>query len=156
MTSLKFRIAAVLLCLFFASSAQAVELSWQATDGAVKSLADYRGKPVVLHFWAAWCPPCRSEMPGLQAWVKANPDVNVIPVTLDNNINDAVAFLEAKGLSLPALQASTAEATRLGVRGLPTTVVINADGTIVSRKTGAVEWGDAEAVAPLMQAYHAH
>lgn len=153
MRLLKAGVAAILMLM--SPAAQASDISWQDSSGTTQSLADYRGKPVVLHFWASWCPPCRTEMPGLQAWIKANPDITFIPVTLDNDIDDAVAFLEAGGLSLPALRASTAEATRFGVRGLPTTVVINGDGTVVSRKTGAVAWEDTEAVAPLMQAYRA-
>lgn len=152
MRFLKAGFAAAFL-LLISPVAQAADISWKDTDGTTKSLADYKGKPVVLHFWASWCPPCRGEMPGLQAWARANPDVTLIPVTLDNNINDAVAFLESKEIDFPALQASTADATRFGIRGLPTTVVIGADGKVRKSKIGAMHWDRAEDVKPLLQAY---
>lgn len=144
---------AAALLLLISPAVSAADISWQDASGVTRSLADYKGKPVMLHFWASWCPPCRGEMPGLQAWAKANPDVTLIPVTLDNNINDARAFLDAKEITFPAWQASTSDATRFGIRGLPTTVVIGADGEIVRSKIGAMHWDNAEEVKSLMQAY---
>jgi len=134
----------VTLFLSMAVPASAVEYEWSNLQGAVKSLADYKGKPVILHFWASWCPPCREEMPGLEAWSKANRDVKLIVITLDRNIDDAVAFLESKGIGFTALQGDMGSAQRLGVRGLPTTLVIGADSSIMKTRTGAVNWSGEE------------
>jgi thiol-disulfide isomerase/thioredoxin len=123
-----------------ASPLFAVEYEWKDMSGAVKSLADYKGKPVVLHFWATWCQPCRRELPEMEAWSKANSDVEMIVVSLDRNIADAATFLESKGLSFPALKGDMIKAQRLGVRGLPTTLVIGADSSIRKIRIGAVHW----------------
>lgn len=125
-----------------ASPLFAVEYEWKDMSGTVKSLADYKGKPVVLHFWATWCVPCRRELPEMEAWSKANSDVEVIVVSLDRNIAVAAAFLESKGLSFPALKGDMVKAQRLGVRGLPTTLLISSDSTILKMRIGAVQWGE--------------
>lgn len=123
-----------------ASPLFAVEYEWKDASGVVKSLADYRGKPVVLHFWASWCSPCRKEMPAMETWSKANSDVEMIIVSLDRDIDDAAAFLESKGISFPVLKGDIIKAQRLGVRGLPTTLVIGADSSIRKIRIGAVHW----------------
>lgn len=132
------------LMMFTASPAFAIEFEWTDASGSVKSLADYKGKPIVLHFWASWCPPCRNEMPELEAWSKVHDDVELVVVTLDRNINDAIAFLDAKEIDFPALQGDMMRAQQLGIRGLPTTLVIGADSTIRRTRTGAVKWDSAE------------
>lgn len=125
-----------------ASPLFAVEYEWKDMSGAVKSLADYKGKPVVLHFWATWCPPCRRELPEMEAWSKAHSDVEMVVVSLDRNIADAALFLESKGLGFPALKGDSVKAQRLGVRGLPTTLLIGSDSSILKMRIGAVQWGE--------------
>jgi len=135
-----------------ASPLFAVEYEWKDMSGAVKSLADYKGKPVVLHFWASWCPPCRTEMPTMEAWSKANSDVEMIIISLDRDIADAAAFLESKGIGFPALKGDMIKAGRLGVRGLPTTLVIGADSTIRKTRIGAVHWDQKAESEAILQA----
>ncbi len=130
--------------LFAAPSLFAAEYEWTDVQGAAKSLADYKGKPLLLHFWASWCPPCRKEMPELETWSREHRDVKLIVVTLDRDIDDAVAFLESKNISFTALKGDMGRAQRLGVRGLPTTVVIGADSSIVKTRTGVVDWNGGE------------
>ncbi len=141
------------LLLLAAPLSFAVEYEWKDSSGAVKSLADYRGKPVMLHFWASWCPPCRNELPELQAWSRAHADVKVIVVTLDRNIADAIAFLESREIGFPALQGDMMSAQRLGVRGLPATLVIGPDGTIRKTRIGAVQWDDEAESGSILQAF---
>jgi len=142
------------LLLMAAPTAFAIEYEWKDSAGSVKSLADYKGKPIILHFWASWCPPCRNEMPELEAWSKEHGDVELVVVTLDRNINDAVAFLESKEIDFPALQGDMMRAQQLGVRGLPTTLVIGADSTIRKARTGAVKWDSAEDGGAILAALH--
>jgi len=125
-----------------ASPLFAVEYEWKDMSGAVKSLADYKGKPVVLHFWATWCPPCRRELPEMEAWSRAHSDVEVIVVSLDRNIANVARFLESEGLSFPALKGDMTKTQRLGVRGLPTTLLIGPDGNILKIRIGVVKWGE--------------
>ena len=139
----KSKLAIFVTCLVMSTSPLfAVEYEWTDIAGSVKSLADYKGKPVVLHFWASWCPPCRSEMPTMESWSKANSDVEMVIVSLDRDIADAIAFLESKGIGFPALKGDMIKAQRLGVRGLPTTLVIGADSTIIKTRIGALHWDE--------------
>ena len=138
--------------MMFASPLFAVEFEWKDASGAVKTLADYKGKPVVLHFWASWCPPCRSEMPTMEAWSKANSDVEMIIVSLDRDITDAAAFLESKGIGFPALKGDMMKAQQLGVRGLPTTLVIGSDSEILKTRIGAIHWEDKSDSESILQA----
>jgi thiol-disulfide isomerase/thioredoxin len=143
MTYWKSRLGILIAGLIISTSPLfAVEYEWKDMSGAVRSLADYKGKPVVLHFWATWCPPCRRELPEMEAWSKANSDVEMIIVSLDRNIADVAVFLESEGLSFPALKGDMVKAQRLGVRGLPTTLLIGPDSTILKMRIGAVQWGE--------------
>lgn len=143
----------IALVLFTVPTASAVEYEWTDASGAVKSLADYKGKPVVLHFWASWCPPCRGEMPELQAWSNEHSDVKLIVVTLDRDIADAAAFLESKHLTFPALKGNMGAAQRLGVRGLPTTIVIGPDSDIRKTHIGAVDWNSENDGGAILKAF---
>ncbi len=141
------------LMLFAASPLFAAEYEWKDASGAVKSLADYKGKPVVLHFWASWCPPCRGEMPELLSWSKANEDVDLVVITLDRNIEDAVSFLASKNISFPALKGDMGSAQRLGVRGLPTTIVFGPDSDIRKTRVGAIDWSSEEDGGAILKAF---
>ncbi len=134
----------ILLLLFFAwVPAQAAEFKWMDQHGDIHSLAEMKGKPVVLHLWASWCPPCQSELPEFAKWLNEHPEINTIPVSLDNNLKDAAAFITAKNITMPALLSDSTQAGKLGIRGLPTTLIIAADGSISQRHLGPRDWNDA-------------
>jgi len=147
--------AAILAVLMSISTAMAVEFKWANGDGTVQSLADYKGKPVILHFWASWCPPCRAEMPELLKWSRQHTDVKLVVITLDRNIADAEAFLNEAGMPFPPLQGKMSESQKLGVRGLPTTVVIGAGGDIVKTRVGAVNWSRSDDGGAILAAVQA-
>lgn len=101
------------------------------------------GKPVVLNFWAGLCPPCRAEMPGFQSvyddlgndFVMVGVDVG--PYVGLGSHDDARAFLRDHGITYPAAYATSASPLqRYAVQGMPTTVIFDAAGTIVTRHTG--------------------
>lgn len=101
---------------------------------------DLAGKIVVVNFWATWCPPCRIEIPALQAlWEERGGDgVVVIGISTDAGSGRAVAeFLEERGVTYPVGMA-TAELRRAfgGITALPTTFVIGPDGVIHHRVFG--------------------
>ena len=91
-------------------------------------------------------------MPTMEAWSKANSDVEMIIISLDRDIADAAAFLESKGIGFPALKGDMIKAGRLGVRGLPTTLVIGADSTIRKTRIGAVHWDQKAESEAILQA----
>ncbi len=142
MTRIMLKNIVFVLILLFPPALQAADFTWTDERGARHQLDEYRGKPLLLHLWASWCPPCRTEMPELTAWLKKHPEVTILPVSLDRNIADARNFLDRNHFDLPALLTDSGQAMGLGARGLPTTIVISADGRIERGFIGARDWND--------------
>ncbi|MDP2086549.1 MAG: TlpA disulfide reductase family protein [Gemmobacter sp.] len=124
-----------------------------ARDGTEHRLSDWQGKVVVLNFWATWCPPCRAEMPALDALAEAMaPDVEVVTVATGRNMPAAIDkfFADAGIVRLPILlDPKSALAREMGVVGLPVTVVLDREGREVARMIGEADWMTAEARAML-------
>lgn len=118
-------------------------------DGAEFRLADWRGRVVVLNFWATWCPPCRAEMPALDALQAAlAEDVAVVTVATGRNLLPAIDkfYAEAGIVNLPILlDPKSGLARGMGVVGLPVTVVLDREGREVARMIGEADWNTAEA-----------
>lgn len=115
-------------------------------------LAQWRGKWVVLNFWATWCAPCRKEMPALDRLQAAMPAIAVVPVATGRNPVPAIEhfFAEAGVKNLPVMRDPTAAlAQQLGVFGLPMTFIIDPEGREVARLIGDAEWDSADAKAAL-------
>ena len=111
-------------------------------EGERIALSDFRGKTVVLNFWATWCPPCRAEMPELQAaWEERGEgdDLVVFSVDFDETAGEVNDFFEDFGLTFPvALDGGRSVAEHYGVRGLPATFFIDAGGVLRSKNLGPV------------------
>ncbi|WP_242511932.1 TlpA family protein disulfide reductase [Rhodobaculum claviforme] len=123
-------------------------------DDAVHRLEDWRGRWLVVNFWATWCPPCRAEMPGLDRLEAAlgGPGFAVLPVATGRNPMPAVRrFYQEAGLAhLPILRdPRQGFAAAMGVFGLPVTVILDPDGREVARLTGDAHWDGPEARAIL-------
>jgi cytochrome c biogenesis protein CcmG/thiol:disulfide interchange protein DsbE len=102
------------------------------------SLADFRGRPVVVNFFAAWCAPCRREMPALEsAHQKVKDDIAFVGIDNQDIRSDALALLEETGVTYPAGFDPRGDVARaFGILGMPTTVFVSADGEMVERVTG--------------------
>jgi thiol-disulfide isomerase/thioredoxin len=121
-------------------------------DGSNSSLADYKGKWMVLNFWATWCAPCRTEMPSLDRLQVAMPEIAVVPVATGRNDPERIEkfYAEAGVTSLPILRDPKSQLARpMGVLGLPVTVIVNPEGQEVARLIGGAEWDSPEAIAVL-------
>ena len=106
------------------------------------SLADYRGKVVVLNFWASWCPPCVDELPLLERTQKRlEPQgATVVGVNLRDVTEDALGYVKRYGLSYPSLRDPDADFARdYGTTGYPETFVIDRKGRIAAKRRGPVD-----------------
>jgi cytochrome c biogenesis protein CcmG/thiol:disulfide interchange protein DsbE len=118
------------------------------------TLSQYKGKPLIVNFWASWCDPCQRETPLLASWYKQQHGHMVI-VGLDENDNatSALKFARAKGVSYPiGVDPQLAAANAYGVSGLPQTFFLNAQHHIVDRVFGAVTEADLTKGVRLMDA----
>ena len=121
-------------------------------DDGEHSLEAYRGKWVVLNFWATWCAPCRHEMPSLDRLQAAMPEIAVVPVATGRNSVTGIEkfFEEAEVKALPILRDPKSDLARgMGVMGLPVTVILNPEGQEVARLIGDAEWDSNSAKAIL-------
>lgn len=109
-------------------------------DGEIISLSDLRGSPVLLNFWATWCPPCREEMPYLQqVYQEWSPKgLELLTVNIGESSSSVKGFLEANELSLPVLLDSTKEvADWYNITAIPVSLFIDEEGVIRVKIIGA-------------------
>ena len=121
-------------------------------DDAPRSLEEFRGKWVLVNFWATWCPPCREEMPALDRLQAAMPEIAVVPVATGRNDPETITrfFNEAQIANLENLRDPTSDlAHAMGIMGLPVTVIVNPEGQEVARLIGDAHWDGPEAQAVL-------
>ena len=119
-------------------------------DGRHVASNDFAGKVVVLNFWATWCGPCKDEMPALDRLRKSldQDTFALLTVTTDLQRDGIGHFLRNLDVRLPVLFDEDQEVSRAYmVRALPTTIIINRDGTLLGRAVGPREWDSPDAVA---------
>jgi peroxiredoxin len=124
-----------------AARGPAPELSGTLLDGQSLRLDDDRGRPVLVYFWATWCPVCRLDQGAVEAVAR---DHRVVTVAMQSGDAAAVAaHLTERGLSFPVLiDEDGAVAAAWGVRGVPTAFVVDGDGQIRYVTTGVTtRWG---------------
>src|ERR1700727_198478 len=107
-------------------------------DGNPVSTAAWKGKVVLLNFWATWCPPCRAEVPVLVDLATRYKDrVQIIGVSVDDGPEEVKAFVKDEGMNYPVVMASREIVAEYGgVPALPTLFVVNADGNVVQKHAG--------------------
>ncbi|MGH2358668.1 MAG: TlpA family protein disulfide reductase [Candidatus Limnocylindria bacterium] len=122
-------------------------------DGNSVHLADLRGRPVIVNFWASWCVPCREEFPLLAqaAEEHAGDGLVIIGVAYDDTAGSARAFMEEFGAEWPAaMDPGGRVAQRYGIFGPPESFFIGRDGTVVARQIGLLRASDLDAKLALI------
>ena len=139
------RFALLMAGLLFAGTvfADPVEYSLKDLSGKTHHLSDYRGKWVVVNYWATWCPPCLKEIPDLVEFHerhKDKGDVVMLGVNFEDISQEQLAdFVEGQMISYPVLREQPAPGTPLGpVPGLPTTYIVSPEGRPIARQVGPV------------------
>lgn len=126
------------------AAAETAGVSFVMFDGSTSSFDAFKGKPLVLNFWASWCPPCIAEMPDFQAASEVfQGEVAFLGMNMqDSNRSAAERLVAETGVRYQlALDPDGALFARFGGIGMPTTVFIDADGSVVDTHTGAL-FGD--------------
>lgn len=113
-------------------------------EGDTLSLAELRGQVVLLNIWATWCPPCREEMPALEALQREYRDqgLRVVGVSIDtpSAAGDVRSFVEQHGLTFTILHDAQEQATRtFRTAGVPESYLIGRDGTLLKRWIGMIQ-----------------
>ncbi len=124
------------------SVAEPVDYSLPDLDGREHSLADYRGKWVIVNYWATWCPPCQEEIPDLVDFHDRHKDRDAVVIGInfeDIGAEQLASFVESFLITYPILRSEPLLVTPLGeIPGLPTTFIIAPDGSPVARQVGPV------------------
>jgi len=131
---------------------------WQLNDvdGKPVKLSDFKGKVVILDFWATWCPPCRAEIPGFVAIQKkyADKGFTMVGVSLDEQGPSVVkSFMHNFGMNYPVVMANQKIVLDYGgITAIPTTFVIDRQGNVVTAYQGAMDQATFESViGPLLE-----
>lgn len=121
----------------------APEFSLATPSGQKISLADLRGKAVLINLWATWCPPCQAEMPAIQKYYDQYKSEGLVVLAVDStaqdNPLDVVPFVTQHNLTFPILLDETGEvAAKYNLQSLPSSFFVNRDGTINEVVVGAM------------------
>ncbi|MBT3305794.1 MAG: TlpA family protein disulfide reductase [Alphaproteobacteria bacterium] len=123
----------------------APDFALENLDGEIIKMSDYRGKVVIVNFWATWCPPCRFEIPSMQrAWnIIRKEDIVMLAVHVGGNPDRVMQFAADFDVDFPVLMDRKSKVIKQWpVRGLPTTVIVDPKGTMVLQAIGSREWDD--------------
>jgi thiol-disulfide isomerase/thioredoxin len=142
-----FYLLALSLMLSLASVSRAADFSLIDTTGKVHKLSQYKGKWVLVNFWATWCPPCLEEIPDLvELYENRKNNLVVVGVALEYRNGEQVKdFAESMLVSYPIILGDRKMAAKIGpVDGLPTTYLYNPQGKLVAHQLGAITRADVE------------
>lgn len=147
--SRKWSLLLVPVLLLIASQVRAVEYVLPDLDGKLRSFEQYRGKWVIVNYWATWCGTCRLELPDLVDFHQRNKerDAMVVGINFEEiSASELKAFVSENAMPFPVLRSEPIPVTPLGpVPALPTTYIIDPNGKVVAGEVGLVSVKQLEA-----------
>ena len=119
---------------------EAVDFTLKDPDGKEITLSDYKGKKILLNFWATWCNPCKKEMPDLEKIHQTYPDVVVLAVNIDSD-QDIKGFMNNLELTFPTVLDVDGDVNKkYKVVSIPTSFFIDGDGIIKKKVVGILDY----------------
>jgi thiol-disulfide isomerase/thioredoxin len=128
------------------------DLPMKGLNGPARKITAYKGKPLVINVWASWCAPCRAEMGSLDRLAKRYArQFTVIGISTDDYLQNAQGFLQRTSISFPMYidEPPWPLENMLGANRLPLTILVDANGRVLTRHYGAREWDSPQAVADI-------
>jgi thiol-disulfide isomerase/thioredoxin len=125
-----------------------VDFTLPYANGQNVTLSSLKGRVVFLNFWATWCPPCREEMPSMESLYRRFRDkgMEFLAVDIQEDPAKVAAFFEEFGLTFPAaLDRNGLVSGKYGIRGIPSTFIIDRNGSMIAAVVGGKKW-DTQAV----------
>jgi len=116
------------------------------------TLSAYKGKVVILNFWATWCPPCRAEMPSMETLYQRfkNQGLEILAVDLGERTATVRQFIRNSRNTFPVLMDESGEVSSLyGIEAIPTSYIIDREGKIIATIIGSIQWDNARVIAAI-------
>ena len=117
--------------------------------GNILSAEDLQGKVLFVNFWASWCPPCKEEMPSIEALFRdmnGKSDFRMITILYKDGYNDGAGYVKRNGYTFPVYADQGGAAARsFGVTGVPETYLLDKNGQVRKRVLGPAEWNSQQA-----------
>jgi peroxiredoxin len=119
----------------------APDFTMKNLEGKEVSLKDYRGKKVMLNFWATWCPPCKEEMPAMERiYAEKSSEFEILAVNLDPQ-NNVAGFVNDNKLTFPVLLDQNGQTQQTyAIISIPTTFIIDENGIILEKQIGSMTY----------------
>ena len=130
-------------------------LAFERADGSTGTLADLRGRVVIVHFWATWCEPCREELPALLAFASES-RLELVAMSVDDDWETMRGFFRGPVPRVVVRPVEPNVHRRFGASALPDTYVVDARGQLVIRYAGARNWKSQRAREHVLQASARH
>jgi thiol-disulfide isomerase/thioredoxin len=130
---------------FSAQTAHAIDAEYVDLKGDSVRLSDFRGKWVIVNYWATWCPPCVKEIPELQSFHDAHADKDAVVLAVNHEDKDPAAvraFMDNFMATMPIVRSPSGASSKTpfgALKGLPTTFMITPQGELVAAHTGMVD-----------------
>ena len=132
------------------------EATLQGLNGPPRKLSEFRGRPLIINFWASWCGPCRDETASLErlAWLEPARHFSIIGISTDDDPARAQEWLGASNATINQfIDTRLQMENMLGATRIPLTVLVDADGRVVDKIYGARAWDSPESLQLIRAAF---